>query len=246
MRNTGPLPLLILGLLIIAIGSVSAYGQDATVFVKAGKVGIGVDTPAQKLHVKGSLGATQILVDETAPGEHFLFELSNPGKTRFKINNTTIGAWTFDVDNAARFSISRLGTGVNEFLLDSAGTGTFLGDVFAKGIKLTSSRDLKEAIVPLDEAEILERLMEVPVSRWHFKGDASEDLHVGPMAQDFNQAFGLSDDKHLSVTDVQGVALAAIQALNLKLERENLELRAEMDELRSTVNLLASNSTTTN
>lgn len=238
MRNLNLLSATILACLAVSFGTASAHGQDATLFVRSGKVGVGADTPTQTLHVKGSVGDARLLVEETASGEHFLFELNNPGKTRFKINNTTAGAWTFDVDNAARFSISRLGTLVNEFLIDSEGTATFRGDVFARGVKLTSSRELKESIGPLDEAELLARLLEVPVSQWSFKGDPTGARHIGPMAEDFQTAFGLSDDKHLSVTDVQGVALAAIQALHSRFDQENADLRAELQELRSTMNIL--------
>ena len=55
------------------------------------------------------------------------------------------------------------------------------------------------------------------------------------MAQDFQAAFKLSvDDKHISVVDENGVALAAIQGLNQKLEEtraENAELKQQNDSL---------------
>ena len=45
--------------------------------------------------------------------------------------------------------------------------------------------------------------------------------HLGPVAQDFQAAFGLgTDDKSIGTVDADGVALAAIQALNRKLEEE--------------------------
>jgi hypothetical protein len=66
--------------------------------------------------------------------------------------------------------------------------------------------------------------------------------------QDFQAAFQLNggDDKHISVVDESGVALAAIQGLNQKLEQENREKDAEIqnlkqsvDELRKMVQLIA-------
>jgi hypothetical protein len=56
------------------------------------------------------------------------------------------------------------------------------------------------------------------------------------MAQDFQAAFGLdgADDKHISVVDEGGVALAAIQGLNQKLE----ETRAENEELKQRLEAL--------
>ena len=56
--------------------------------------------------------------------------------------------------------------------------------------------------------------------------------HMGPMAQDFHAAFGLGhDDKTISMLDAQGVALAAIQGLNARVE----EQRRELAELRERV-----------
>jgi beta-xylosidase len=53
------------------------------------------------------------------------------------------------------------------------------------------------------------------------------------MAQDFQAAFQLSaDDRHISVGDEGGVALAAIQGLNQKVELENAALRAENEGLK--------------
>jgi regulator of replication initiation timing len=53
------------------------------------------------------------------------------------------------------------------------------------------------------------------------------------MAQDFYAAFNVGpDDKHITTVDESGVALAAIQGLNQKVELENSTLRAENAELR--------------
>jgi hypothetical protein len=49
------------------------------------------------------------------------------------------------------------------------------------------------------------------------------------MAQDFHAAFGVGpDDKHIATVDADGVALAAIQGLNQKVESENATLRASL------------------
>ena len=71
--------------------------------------------------------------------------------------------------------------------------------------------------------------------------------HLGPMAQDFRQAFGLGeDDRHISSSDADGVALAAIQGLNQKLEETVRQkdariaaLEQNVAELRQLVNALA-------
>jgi hypothetical protein len=57
------------------------------------------------------------------------------------------------------------------------------------------------------------------------------------MAQDFHAAFGLgTDERHIATVDADGVALAAIQGLNQKLEAtraENAELRQELAAIKS-------------
>lgn len=66
------------------------------------------------------------------------------------------------------------------------------------------------------------------------------------MAQDFRAAFDLGDDdKHIATVDADGVALAAIQGLNQKVEDQAKALRerderigqleAELSELRGLV-----------
>jgi Zn-dependent alcohol dehydrogenase len=63
------------------------------------------------------------------------------------------------------------------------------------------------------------------------------------MAQDFQAAFQLSaDDQHISVVDEGGVALAAIQGLNQKLNEKVVEiqrLEKRLDALQTLVKQLA-------
>ena len=47
--------------------------------------------------------------------------------------------------------------------------------------------------------------------------------------------YGL-DDKHITATDADGVALAAIQGLNHKLNNELQEKQAEIDRLKEVLN----------
>ena len=57
---------------------------------------------------------------------------------------------------------------------------------------------------------------------------------MGPMAQDFHAAFGLgANDVTIATVDADGVALAAIQGLNDKLERENEALKKRLADLEA-------------
>jgi hypothetical protein len=69
------------------------------------------------------------------------------------------------------------------------------------------------------------------------KSDDPSVRHMGPMAQDFKVAFGLGDtDKAYHSVDAHGVALAAIQALYERLEKQNArldQLERDNDQLRT-------------
>jgi hypothetical protein len=59
------------------------------------------------------------------------------------------------------------------------------------------------------------------------------------MAQDFHAAFGTgADDKHIADVDEGGVALAAIQGLNQKLEADNRQKDTEIQNLEQQNNSL--------
>jgi hypothetical protein len=67
---------------------------------------------------------------------------------------------------------------------------------------------------------------------------AGHRLHLpsGSDAQDFYSAFGLGqDDHHIIIIDAEGVALAAIQGLNQKMDSENAALRAENFRFEKTI-----------
>jgi hypothetical protein len=119
-----------------------------------------------------------------------------------------------------------------------------VGTVTATAFNPPSDRNLKENFAPVSPRDVLAKVAALPISHWNFKGDAATP-HVGPMAQDFHAAFGLgTDDKHIATVDADGVALAAIQGLNQKVEEKEArirELEKTMDELKQLVGKLAVN-----
>ncbi|RJS24097.1 peptidase S74 [Corallococcus sp. H22C18031201] len=106
----------------------------------------------------------------------------------------------------------------------AAGSGTFT---------CTSDRNQKEDFRPLNGEEVLAKVARLSVDTWHYKEEAPGVRHLGPVAQDFRAAFGLgTDDKTIGMLDIDGVNMAAIQAL----ERRTQELRArtaEVDTLKA-------------
>jgi hypothetical protein len=95
-----------------------------------------------------------------------------------------------------------------------------------------SDRNLKHSLVALDGKDVLAKLAAMPVYQWQPRGKNAHVKHFGPMAQDFHSAFGLGDDdKMIGMQDADGVALAAIQGLNAKLEEGLVAKEARILEL---------------
>jgi Chaperone of endosialidase len=95
----------------------------------------------------------------------------------------------------------------------------------------SSDRNLKENFTPVEPLSVLEKVAELPILKWNYKTDPAQ-THLGPVAQDFRAAFELGpDDKHIATVDEGGVALAAIQGLNQKLEEQRGELTKKETEI---------------
>ena len=79
---------------------------------------------------------------------------------------------------------------------------------------------------PATPDAILHELSRLPISTWRYRWDPDDVRHLGPMAQDFAAAFGLGPDERVIIpTDAQGVALAAIKALNEKVDHLDARVR---------------------
>ncbi len=145
-------------------------------------------------------------------------------------------------------------TGTNQFLVRASG-GIWLGTTSAPSIPAgrflntstggylsssgvwtdSSSRTLKTGFAAVDADQVLDRVLALPIAEWSYR-TAPAVRHLGPVAEDFHAAFGLGEGAtHIASLDSGGVALAAIQGLNSKLEAENAALRAELATLRTLV-----------
>jgi hypothetical protein len=106
-----------------------------------------------------------------------------------------------------------------------------------------SDRNRKDSFAAVSSREILDKVAALPIQTWHYTNETAEIRHLGPVAQDFRAAFGLgSDDKSIATVDAGGVALAAIQGLNQKVEEKEKrirELEKTVSELKEVVSKLA-------
>jgi hypothetical protein len=124
---------------------------------------------------------------------------------------------------------------LNGFYFYTGGTSdpTYTGAQLVGGSNAWSAlsdRNSKENIDPVDPRSVLDRLVAIPIATWNWKTQPPTIRHMGPMAQDFHFAFGLGeDDKHITTVDEEGVALAAIQGLNAKIEALQREI-AELSQ----------------
>ena len=143
------------------------------------------------------------------------------------------------------FSSTTTSTANNQFMARCTGGavfytsgGTSTGVQLASGGGSWSSlsdRNVKENFMPVNAKKILEKVAQIPVSTWNYNAQNEAIRHIGPMAQDFYAAFGVGeDDRHITTVDEGGVALAAIQGLNMKLHEKD----AEIEELRRQNSLL--------
>lgn len=109
----------------------------------------------------------------------------------------------------------------------NAGSGTWAA---------SSDRQSKTAITAVNTQEILRKVVAMPISSWQYLTETGV-RHIGPMAQDFKRLFAVGrDDKSITTIDADGVALAAIQGLNQKLNEQiklNKRKDAELTQLRA-------------
>jgi hypothetical protein len=110
------------------------------------------------------------------------------------------------------------------------------GANFTGPVNPPSDRNLKQDFQAVNALDVLNRVVSLPIQAWVYKFDESK-RHIGPVAQDFHAAFGLNgaDDKHIATVDADGVALAAIQGLNEKVEsgKQKAETRIERLEVEN-------------
>lgn len=100
-----------------------------------------------------------------------------------------------------------------------------------------SDRRKKENFEALDTEKILRKVAQLPLTSWNYKSQPATTRHIGPMAQDFSAAFGLDgieNDTTINTADIDGVNMAAIQALEKRtrqLQEENDQLRAKLEAM---------------
>lgn len=100
---------------------------------------------------------------------------------------------------------------------NAAGIGSAIGGI--AGL-FFSDEDFKTDKTEIPEGTALDAVMEMPVEEWTYKqGVADEGRHVGPYAQDFQEATGKGDGHTIAAQDAIGVTMKAVQDLNTKVDK---------------------------
>ena len=223
-----------------------------------GNVGIGITAPGKKLEVAKSVSAVGagssidssvlLRLDNTASdGNTSSPDFAGIGfgqnSTRQAIVGGTFGNDYLDFYTGGVLTAPKVRIDFN----GRVGIGTaaptqalhVIGNILASGtITGSSDRNVKTNFASISPTDVLEKVAGLPITRWNYDADLGV-AHIGPMAQDFYAAFNVGmDDRHISMVDADGVALAAIQGLNeklevrsQKLEAENVELKARLEKL---------------
>jgi hypothetical protein len=229
--------------------SFTSTAKNQFLIQASGYVGINTNNPQAPLHVAGARtgNSSQPIamienLDGSPSSSSALRVVAHGGPTQGVLSVSTAWPGGTGPTNVLIAQFGNKSAYVGQ--LDNNGNLTVSGSVTANGVLLTSDRNAKEDFQPVDSRAVLARVAALPVTEWNYKTDEPGVQHIGPMAQDFQAAFGLdgADDKHISVVDEGGVALAAIQGLNQKLEETQQSVKdkdVEIQNLKQQNNSLA-------
>jgi hypothetical protein len=197
------------------------------VVTSAGKVGVGLVNPANGVHVKGD-----------APG--FVFEESDWGNQKWQMAALN-GEWRLrdlSAGNVYPFRVAPgfAATGMSLASNGNVGIGTtsptarlhVIGSVLATG-GVSSSRTLKEEIVPLSIEAATETLRKLEPVSFVFKDDPARDPQLGFIAEDVPELVSTPGRQGIQPMDLIAVLVRTVQAQGAEIE----VLRAQLAELES-------------
>lgn len=239
--------------LLMVRNNVAAASQTLFDVLGSGNVGIGTTSPQQLLQVGdptvlGSQGMIRVASRANGGSAARAWDFGCPIDAT-NASDTSGKNFSFVIQDTAsaapnlliRWDTHYVGIGTtNPTAPLTVGAATCDGNSWLD----TSDRNAKDDFSAVDPLEVLAKVAALPMTEWQYKTTPGL-THLGPMAQDFHAAFGLngSDDKHIATVDEGGVALAAIQGLDAKvndrvkaLEAENADLKARLEKLEQIIN----------
>ncbi|MCX7016084.1 MAG: tail fiber domain-containing protein [Candidatus Sumerlaeota bacterium] len=125
----------------------------------------------------------------------------------------------------------------NQFLVRASGGVKFeTNSAGTSGVELLpgsgtwtqfSDRNAKEHFTEVDKRQMLEKVAALPIQSWNYRSQDASIRHIGPMAQDWSQAFRVGGKPTgIDSVDADGVALAAIQGLYQVVQEKDAKIQA--------------------
>ena len=229
-----------LGFYVNGTGSANKFSTNEVMRVMNGAVAIGTTAAQQMLSVNGGLNLDQGngnsggFNNGLASGTCLSF---GSGSGEGIASQRSAGTQQYDLAFFTGFQnrMTILGNGNVGIGNNAPGFLLQVGNAYCDGNTWapSSDRNVKSGFEAVDPEAILEEVAGLPITRWHYNNDPGT-AHLGPVAQDFHEKFGLgADDKHITTVDADGVALAALQGLNQKLEKKLGEKEQEISDLKT-------------
>ena len=229
----------------VAMGAGCTASLDNSVAMGSGNIASGFNSTALGFNTNASAGQTTAMGDHTvASGSESTamgtYVSTNSKAGAFIIGDNSSGT-TVTNSSLANQMTTRFANGYIFYTNSAATVGATLTAGSGSWTNV-SDRRKKENFRVLNTEEVLKKIAAIPVTNWNYKSQDKSVRHIGPMAQDFYAAFGLDGvgaDTTINTTDIDGVNMAAIQAL----EKRTVALQAENTKLKATVTELLQQST---
>lgn len=220
----------------------------------SGFVGFSNSSPDALIHVNDSSTGTVTDFDDVlglrventsaTEAERSMLALANNGSTGLLLQDSSAGGAEWRLVNTDSGFVT-VYNDTTQLTVDNSGNVSAIGEICgdSDGVNecigsVPSSRAIKSVIENIDTASILNAVAALSISRWRYNAHPSDVHHIGPMAEDFHEAFGLngSVSDRIANVDLTGVALASIQELNKKLQDKDDEiatLKREIEEIKA-------------
>lgn len=224
----------------IALGSGAQATNDDAVAIGPSSIAGGLASVVIGPSIAYGSFAIAIGLQNSARG-NFSFALGKNARVRHQ------GSFVISDASASFSSDSAYSSANNQLTMRFAGGArVFTNQGLTSGVEISagggswntvSDRRKKENFESLDTEKILYQVAQLPLTTWNYKSQPATTRHIGPMAQDFYAAFGLdgiANDTTINSSDIDGVNMAAIQALEKRtrhLQEENDQLKAKLEAM---------------
>ncbi|MDP5137881.1 tail fiber domain-containing protein [Rheinheimera baltica] len=205
--------------------------SDSLTVASSGNLGLGVAAPQSPIHLRKALqtASPAIRIENTDAAVNRItgLEMNNAGASMITFTDTAAAeSWHLRNYSSGDFALLNTEDSAREFSLSKSGNLTIKGNLIANGTTYTSSQRLKENFEQIAATELLDAVSNLVITKWNYISEGVSKKHIGPMAEQFHQLFGLNgtDDSSISVSDISGIALASIQALKTENDAKDRKI----------------------